>query len=100
MILFESQFNGLYNYIIHNFLEIEAFGDEDVDPGDILEDILPKYLYREQYKKCLKKFEELYDWTADKFYHEMTALHELILYRFLKYVSAGRDDIEDFDDIF
>ena len=86
MICFQTQYQKLYNHIIHNFLKVEVYNDE-TDIGDIIEMTLPKYLYREQYNKCLKTFRELYDWTQDKFYHDMTAFHELVLYKFLDYMS-------------
>ncbi len=56
MILFNTNHLKVYNYIIHHFLEVEIFnGDKDIDIGDKLEIILPKYLFREQYQKCEKK---------------------------------------------
>jgi hypothetical protein len=53
MILFCNGNLKAYNYVIHHFLELEVFnGDNDI--GDIIEETLPKYLYREQYQKCVK----------------------------------------------
>ena len=50
MILFCNGNLKAYNYVIHHFLELEVFnGDNDI--GDIIEETLPKYLYREQYQK-------------------------------------------------
>ena len=51
-----------------NLLEIEVF-DGETDVGDVIEDILPKYMYREQYRKCVKTLEDLYCWTEDSFLH-------------------------------
>ena len=59
MICFNTRYMELYNQIIHNFLEIDVFDDEYIDIGDIIEDIVPKYLYREQYSKCEKVLKEL-----------------------------------------
>lgn len=88
MILFNIKHFELYNYIIHDFLEIEIFGIEDEEViSDMAECIYPKYLYREQYNKCIKILKELYQWTNDKFYHEMTAFHEIALNGFLEYMS-------------
>ena len=88
MILFNTKHFELYNYIIHDFLEIEIFGIEDEEViSDMAECIYPKYLYREQYNKCIKILKELYQWTNDKFYHEMTAFHEIALNGFLEYMS-------------
>ena len=46
MILFNTKHFELYNYIIHDFLEIEIFGIEDEEViSDMAECIYPKYLY-------------------------------------------------------
>lgn len=88
MILFNTKHFELYNYIIHDFLEIEIFGIEDEEViSDMAECIYPKYLNIEQYNKCIKILKELYQWTNDKFYHEMTAFHEIALNGFLEYMS-------------
>ncbi len=76
------------------------FGDEYIDIGDIIEDIVPKYLYREQYSKCEKVLKELYEWTEDKFYHDMTCFHELMLSNYLDYLAESREDYEDFNNIY
>lgn len=99
MVIFQTEYQKLYNYIIHNFLLIEVF-NEDTDLGDIIEELLPKYLYREQYRKCVKAFEELFHWTADRFYHEMSAFHEIILFEFINYMSELQEDIPNFKNIY
>ena len=53
MIIFDTPYLEMMNYIIHHFLEIEVFNGI-TDIGDIIDDILPKYLRREQYLKCVK----------------------------------------------
>jgi hypothetical protein len=98
----------LFNRVIHLFLESEIFGGElNIEAtdkeivSDEIENLLPKYLFREQYHKCLQVFEELYYWTADKFYHRMSAFHELALYRFIQSMANfWRDDPKVFDSIF
>ena len=100
MICFNTRYMELYNQIIHNFLEIDVFDDEYIDIGDIIEDIVPKYLYREQYSKCEKVLKELYEWTEDKFYHDMTCFHELMLSNYLDYLAESREDYEDFNNIY
>ncbi|MFZ7103080.1 MAG: hypothetical protein ACOWWO_10580 [Peptococcaceae bacterium] len=101
MIFFNTGHLELYNYIIHHFLEIEIFNeDEYIEIGDKLEIILPKYLFREQYHKCLKTFEELFRWTEDEFYHSMSAFHELTLYKFIDYLADIRADMKEFDQIY
>ena len=99
MIWFQTKHFKLYNYLIHGFLEMEVF-DGETDIGDMIEGLLPKYLYREQYMKCVKTFEELYDWTSDSFYHDMSAFHEVVLYNFLEYMADLREDDCEFDDIY
>lgn len=89
------------NYIIHDFLEIEIFGIEDEEViSDVAESIYPKYLYREQYNKCIKILKELYQWTNDKFYHEMTAFHEIALNGFLEYMSDIQSDCPKFKKLY
>ena len=77
--------------MIHHFLKIEIFNG-DVDVGDMVEQLYPQYLYREQYCKCIKVLEELYQWTEDSFYHQMSAFHELALYKFIEYMSNIQED--------
>lgn len=101
MILFNTQFSQVYNTIIHNFLEIEIFNnDPDIDVGDIIEKLMPKYLFREQYKKCIKTFEDLFEWTQDEFYHEMKAFHELALYYFIESMAELKEDMANFNFIY
>lgn len=101
MILFNTKHFELYNYIIHDFLEIEIFGIEDEEViSDMAECIYPKYLYREQYNECIKILKELYQWTNDKFYHEMTAFHEIALNGFLEYMSDIQSDCPKFKKLY
>lgn len=99
MIIFQTEHQELYNHIIHRFLAIRMFNGEE-DLGDIIEMLLPKYLYREQYSKCVKVFKELFLWTEDKFYHEMSAFHEIALYEFINDISELQIDIPDFKEIY
>lgn len=85
MIAFNSFSCDIYNYIIHYFLKIEVY-NEEVDIGDIIEKIVPKYLYREQYRKCQESLEDLYYWSNDNYYHYMSAFHERILFGFIRYM--------------
>lgn len=99
MILLNSEHFKLYNKIINNFLEIEIFDCDDL--GDAIECLFPKYLFREQYKKCVNTFKELYEWTQDGFYHQMSAFHERALYGFLEYMHDVQDMFgKEFKDIF
>ena len=99
MIVFQTNHQKLYNYIINQFLKKEIFND-DTDVGDMIEFLVPKYLYREQYSKCVKTFEELFFWTKDEFYHSMSAFHELVLYYFIIYMADLRNDMDRFDYIY
>ena len=99
MILFCNGNLKAYNYVIHHFLELEVFnGDNDI--GDIIEETLPKYLYREQYQKCVKTYEDLFYWTGDTFFHQMKGIHEFVLYKFLEYMAELQEDILNFSEIY
>lgn len=107
MIIFETEHIELYNYIVHEFLKKEIFnnntnieGINDMDVGDMIEGLMPKYLFREQYLKCVEIFKELFYWTEDRFYHRMNAFHELSLYQFIDYMANLREEIEEFDTIY
>ena len=95
MICFNTCRNELYNKIIHNYLEVEIFGDPENDIGDCIEYCVPKYLYREQYFKCIEVFTDLYEWSGDEFYHELTAFHEIALYYFLMEMENIKEDFEE-----
>ncbi len=108
MIIFETEYIEIFNYIVHQFLELEVFHGvtnvemiDDMDIGDHIESLLPKYLFREQYFKCLKIFKELFYWTEDEFYHQMSGFHELVLYQFIDYMADLREeDMEEFDSFY
>lgn len=97
MIIFQTPHQELYNYIIHTFLEIEIFNDDE-DIGDKIEELIPKYLFREQYHKCISVFKELYQWTEDTFYHEMSSFHELALYKFMEYMAELQEFLTEFNE--
>lgn len=95
MIILNTYRSKIYCKIIHNYLEGEIFGDPDIDIGDMIEDCIPKYLFREQYQRCIEVFEDLYEWTEDLFWHDLTAFHEVALYYFLMEMSDIKEDMED-----
>lgn len=95
MIYLNTSRNKIYCKIIHNYLEGEIFGDPEIDVGDMIECYIPKYLFREQYQKCIEVFEDLYEWTEDQFMHELTAFHEIALYGFLMEMSSVKEDLEE-----
>ena len=95
MIVFETEHLELFNHIVHIFLKKQIFNDHihiehitDMDIGDMIEYFMPKYLFREQFLKCVETFKELYYWTEDTFYHQMCAFHEVALYLFIDYMAA------------
>lgn len=92
MIYFNSERIKIYCKIIHSYLEVELFGDQEIDIGDEIEYYMPKYLFREQYQKCIDVFTDLYEWTEDEFLHEFTAFHEVALYYFLKGMCELKED--------
>lgn len=97
MIDFNTEKAEIYNKIIHNYLNIELYEDNEdseKDIGDIIEIYMPQYLFREQYERCIEVFEELYHWTEDEFYHDMTAFHEVALYYFLIEMGGIKEDYE------
>ncbi len=100
MICFATEHSDVYNKIIHGFLWRDIFCNDDIDIGDIIEEIAPKYLRREQYEKCEKTMIELYEWTGDIYEHDMTCFHELMLSNYLDYLAPLKDDLENFKDIF
>ncbi len=107
MILFNTIHIETYNYIIHHFLQLEIFKDletidkmDDMNIGDRIENLLPKYLFREQYQNCVKVYRQLFYWTADDFYHQMEVFHELVLYQFIDYMADLRNNIDNFDELY
>lgn len=107
MILFNTTHIETYNCIIHRFLQVEIFNEletsdkiDDMDIGDQIENLLPKYLFREQYQNCVKVYRQLFYWTSDVFYHQMEAFHELALYQFINYMADLRNDMDDFDELY
>lgn len=100
MICFDTEHSKVYNKIIHGFLWKDIFSKNDIDIGDIIEEIMPKYLYREQYSRCQKTLIELYEWTGDVFEHEMSCFHELMLNNYLDSLAELKNDLENFNDTF
>lgn len=55
MIIFHTNYDSVYNRIIHLFLKKDIF-DTNKDLGDIVEKLCPKYLRREQFRNCENAF--------------------------------------------
>ena len=79
MILFETKYNKVFNLTINYLLKKE----KTKDIGDIIEEIAPKYLRREQFKKCVDTFSKFIEWTEDKYYHHLDNLSKVLLYKYL-----------------
>lgn len=47
MICFNTEHSKLYNKIIHGLLWKDIYSKDEIDLGDVLEEITPKYLFRE-----------------------------------------------------
>lgn len=93
MIIFKTAGYEIYNRVIHNYMKFDIIND-DIDIGDAIEEIFPKYLYREQYLKCKSILEEIFNWTSedDMFYHDLQAFHEVALYGIIKCMAAYEED--------
>ena len=107
MILFHTDHLELFNYIIHHFLQSEIFAGstdaetvDDMTVGDAVEELMPKYLFREQYTRCIEAYRQLFYWTADDFCHEMEVFHEVALYGFIDHMAGLQDSREDFNRIY
>ncbi len=100
MIIFHTEFAEYFNKKIHDFLHVEFIDVYQENSTDRIDWFFPKYLAREQKEKCFTTFEELFEWTGDKYWHEMTAFHEIGLYYFLEYMHDLRTDIPEFDSIY
>lgn len=82
MILFETKYIEIKNIAIHYLLKY-SFNETD-DINDLVDNIVPKYLRREQFDKCKQTFINLLNWTSDKYYHRLDSLSKIVLYYFLK----------------
>lgn len=100
MITLAANHNDIYNRIVHTFLDIE-FYDVDShkhrDSGDFLDTLKPDYLHRELYVRCHAALDDLFYWTNDRIRHDLTALHKLILYRFIEYMIHEKKQNRNFN---
>ena len=99
MMIFPSGHYALCNRIVHDFLGIKIFNG-DTDIGDAIEAMLPKYLFREQYRRCIEVFNDLFRWSDDTFFHNIGAFHEVALYYFLESMSELLLDDPDLSEIY
>lgn len=86
MILFENHQLELYNSFINNIIKIEK--EENSDLGDTIERIMPKYLRREQFNKCVKALNDIYNWSKDTINHDLDIFHKNVLYHLLKNINT------------
>ena len=94
MILFKTLDYKLYSNIIHYLLEEELF-NKQVDLGNIVERIIPPYIYRQNFWYCETVLENLYNYSSDSFEHELDELHKLTLYKFMEFVSKNKKCFTD-----
>lgn len=99
LIELNTKYYKTYNKVIQNFLYLTCF-NENVDLGDFIDMYIPAYLRREQYRSCRHALEDLYRWTDDTINHELTALHELILYQFIEFIRMKKKEIRNFNTYF
>jgi hypothetical protein len=93
MITLDSGFIEYNNKKIREFLLVEFF--DDYDEQLFYEDLgafFPEFLIREQKGKCAKILEDLYYWSGDEFRHNLTPLHQLGLYNFLRYIEDYKNE--------
>lgn len=79
MILFETCYNEIFNLTIYHLLKSES--KKGID--NIIEEITPKYLRREQFNKCVATFTKFVEWMNDDYYHHLVPLTKVLLYQFL-----------------
>ncbi len=98
MIIFQNGCDKTYNYIINRMLKLEIMNEYMEEQ---IEEIVPKFLVREQFQKCKQTFEDLFNWSKDNVPHYLDAFHEYILYYFLEYLDfiKTEDDIIEEDTI-
>lgn len=92
MIVFPmTNHDKLYNYVIHNFLKKTAFKTpKSLDK--IMKITLYKTLYREQYYRCKKAYENLYELTQSKEQKQLKLLENVVLCLFLDYISCFQNE--------
>ena len=61
-----------------------------------LESFFPKHLCRQNIEKCINTLHDLQDWTRDNYLHELTGLHEYVLFRIFQDFFNQKDDFERF----
>lgn len=92
MILFKTKYQQLFNITI-NYLLKEELIKENKDFGNIVDNIMPKYIRREQFGNCEKSIENIYKWSSDKFIHNISILEKFCLYNFFKYLIEVKSNL-------
>ena len=66
--------------------------DDEFIVGDLIEEIMPKYLRREQFENCKLALTDLKEWSEDSFYHDLRAIHQVMLYKiFDKFIYQNKN---------
>ncbi len=84
MILFDTKNDNIYNKLINILLNKKIRSNEK---GDLIELIMPKYIYRKNFYKCEEALMELIRWTNDTYNHRLDVFHQLMLYNFLEKIA-------------
>ncbi|MCI8347507.1 MAG: hypothetical protein HFJ12_06155 [Bacilli bacterium] len=79
MILFETRYTEIFNHTIQYLIK----ENKDQEIEDIIDEVAPRYLRREQFRRCVITFSNLIEYTKDKYYHRLDSLSKILLYRFL-----------------
>lgn len=89
--------------IINNCIEamidyaLSLIEDSDKEEKvEFLESFFPKHLCRQNIEKCINTLHDLQDWTRDNYLHELTGLHEYVLFRIFQDFFNQKDDFERF----
>ncbi len=86
MILFDTNNDNIYNKLINILLNKKIKNNE---VGDLIELVMPKYIYRKNFYKCEEALRELLRWTSDTYNHRLDVFHQLMLYNFLEKIAKN-----------
>ena len=87
MITVKNKYPKLFNTVIKVMLE--DILDDELIIGDLIEEIMPKYLRREQFENCVVALNDLKKWSQDTFKHDLKPIHQILLYNLLESKSGA-----------
>lgn len=90
--------NNCINEMIDNELSLyyDIDKDDENEVMDFLERLFPKYLCREDLKKCMNVLHDLKEWTKDSYLHDLTCVHEYALFHIFEHFFDEKEDFEKF----